>query len=101
MPKKQPRRSAKPKAKRQKRKDDNKKGVIISQKRDKKIGAFLTQKVPFPFQSAKHYEDYNRNPLGKEWNTGNMYAKLNRPTVEVKDGLFVQPLRRQDLVDET
>ena len=56
----------------------------------------MAQKVPFPFNNAKQYETYNRNPLGKEWNTLKMYSALSKPAVDIKEGLLIEPLSKKD-----
>jgi U3 small nucleolar RNA-associated protein 14 len=74
------------------RKDRNLQFVIINEKRDKKFaGKYLTNKVPFPYQTREQYEAMIRNPLGREWNTTAVHQTLNKPRIKTRAGQVIDP----------
>jgi U3 small nucleolar RNA-associated protein 14 len=48
--------------------------------------------VPYPFKTREQYEASLRNPLGKEWNTHEVFQKLTMPRVTTKMGAIIDPL---------
>ncbi len=73
------------------RKDSHLAGVIISEKRDKKLAKYQADKVPYPFTSREQYERSLRTTVGPEWNTPSTFSELTRP--DVRDSLRVLQLR--------
>ncbi|CAJ0747761.1 3902_t:CDS:10 [Entrophospora sp. SA101] len=67
-----------------KRKDSKLKHVVINEKRVKKAKKYLSTNVPYPFKNTNQYEHSLHTPLGKEWNTVEVYQKLNKPRVITK-----------------
>jgi U3 small nucleolar RNA-associated protein 14 len=84
---------AKPAAPVQPRKDANLKSVIINEKRDKKVAKYLIDAVPYPFTSREQYERSIRAPVGKEWNTTNVHEKMVKPSVIVRPGTIINPIK--------
>eukprot|EP00835_Amoeboradix_gromovi_P003827 NODE_269_length_12236_cov_0.516932.p1 type:complete len:596 gc:universal NODE_269_length_12236_cov_0.516932:6510-8297(+) len=75
------------------RHDRKREKVIIREKRSKLVDKYLIKKIPYPYKSAKEYEGVLNCPSGKEWNTHNNYAKVNKPRVETRLGKIIMPLR--------
>ncbi|CAJ0905488.1 11198_t:CDS:10 [Entrophospora sp. SA101] len=75
-----------------KRKDSKLKHVVINEKRVKKAKKYLSTNVPYPFKNTNQYEHSLHTPLGKEWNTVEVYQKLNKPRVITKLGSIIDPL---------
>lgn len=71
------------------RSDKGKKGVVLSQKRDRKLASHQAAVVPFPFTSAEQYARSIRAPLGKEWNTAAAVEDATRPEVALRAGMIV------------
>ena len=71
------------------RSDKGKKGVVLSQKRDRKLASHQAALVPFPFTSAEQYARSIRAPLGKEWNTAAAVEDATRPEVALRAGMIV------------
>ena len=65
------------------RKDSNLAGVILSEKRDKKLVKYQADKVPYPFTSREQYERSLRTTVGPEWNTLSTFSELTKPDVSV------------------
>jgi U3 small nucleolar RNA-associated protein 14 len=74
------------------RTDRGKSGVVLSQKRDRKLAAHQAATVPFPFTSAEQYARSIRAPLGREWNTAATVEDATRPEVALRAGMIVQPI---------
>ncbi|CAG8469082.1 4136_t:CDS:2 [Ambispora leptoticha] len=74
-----------------KRKDANLKHVIINEKRIKKATKYLATQVPYPYETREQYERSLRNPLGKEWNTYEVFQKMVKPRVITKMGTIIDP----------
>ncbi|CAG8607857.1 2819_t:CDS:10 [Paraglomus brasilianum] len=75
-----------------KRKDAKLKHVIINEKRVKKATRYLATKVPYPFETREQYEASLRAPIGREWNTQEVYQKMIKPRVITKMGTIIDPL---------
>lgn len=95
------------------RKDAKLSKVIINEKRIKKvrpnysalqwqlltlhlhtqIEKYEITQVPFPFQNMEQYERSIRAPMGKEWNTRDVFQKLTKPRVLTKLGTVIDPLK--------
>ena len=52
-----------------KRKDAKMKGVVISEKWDRRSQKYASATAPFPFDGRDTYERSIRQPLGQEFNT--------------------------------
>ena len=74
------------------RSDTGLKGVVLSQKRDRKLASKQAPAVPFPFTSAEQYERSLRAPLGPEWNTSAAVEEGTRPEVALRRGMMVAPI---------
>ena len=61
--------------------DNDKVGVILSEKRDKKLAKLQAATVPYPFTSREQYERSLRAPVGKEWNTSTTVSYMTKPEV--------------------
>ena len=55
------------------RKDANMKGVIMSERCDKKAAKYSTANLPYPFDSRVTYERHMRQPMGSDFNTTASY----------------------------
>ncbi|KAL9057905.1 MAG: hypothetical protein Q9162_002032 [Coniocarpon cinnabarinum] len=76
-----------------KRKDRNKKNVIISEKGVRKNKKYLADSLPHPFEGKEQYERSLRLPMGPEWNTKEALQSFVKPRVMVKQGI-VKPMRK-------
>lgn len=76
-----------------KRRDAQMKHVIIHEKRAKKVGKLMVDKVPFPFKSREEYERSLNTPVGKEWNPQTNYVSRIRPRIQVKVGSIIDPIK--------
>lgn len=72
------------KAKKIKRKDAGKQGVIIRETMSKTMTELQPREVPFPFTNAKDYEIFIQQPLGSEWNTPMAKQGLTQQTILTK-----------------
>merc|ERR1712113_509390 len=54
---------------------------------------YFVDKVPYPFQNAKQYEQDMRVPTGPEWNTLPTHLQRIKPKMFVKVGAIVPPLQ--------
>ncbi|CAG8573767.1 2092_t:CDS:10 [Ambispora gerdemannii] len=79
-----------------KRKDANLKHVIINEKRIKKATKYLATQIPYPYETREQYERSLRNPLGKEWNTYEVFQKMVKPRVTTKMGTIIDPLEKPE-----
>ena len=78
----------------QKRKDAALKGVVISERFDKKAAKFHAASVPFEYQGARDvYEASLRQPLGRDFNTDKSFRDLTRPTILKDAGVIIDPLQ--------
>jgi len=75
-----------------KKQDNQQKHVIINEKKDKKAAKFTVGQVPYPFKKKDQYEKSLITPVGKDWNSSQMFNKLIRPSVSVKAGTIIEPL---------
>ncbi len=78
---------------RNKRKDKNRKNVIINERVNKKNEKYLADKVPYPYKTWAQYERSLRTPLGQDWNSKSTYRKINTPAVITKFGDVINPLK--------
>lgn len=74
------------------RKDNKLQNVIINEKSIKKSAKYLTEKVPYPYETRAQYERAMRMPIGKEWATQSTMQDLTKPRVIVKPGVVIDPL---------
>ncbi|CAB4446072.1 unnamed protein product [Rhizophagus irregularis] len=75
-----------------KRKDVKLQHVIINEKRIKKAKKYLSTNIPHPFETREQYERSLRTPLGKEWNTQEVFQKIVTPRIITKMGTVIDPL---------
>lgn len=75
------------------RKDFKLKHVIISERMDKKAEKFLAPALPFPFQSRDVFEKSMRMPLGREFNTDQVFRDMIRPAVVKDAGVIIDPIK--------
>ncbi|CAG8783383.1 8620_t:CDS:2, partial [Racocetra fulgida] len=75
-----------------KRQDAKLKHVIINEKRIKKAKKYLSTDIPYPFETREQYERSLRTPIGKEWNTHEVFQKMITPRVITKMGVVIDPL---------
>ncbi len=73
------------------RKDNRLQGVIINEKRNKKVEKYLATSVPFPYHTKEQYSRTLRMPLGKEWLTRTSMQKITKPRVITKSGALIHP----------
>jgi U3 small nucleolar RNA-associated protein 14 len=86
----------KPKPKQTKKRGDaHLKGVMLNEKRDKKFLKYKTGRLPGPFTKPEQFEAFNAQPLGREWNTMRTFTEVNRPAVETRQGLVIEPIKRK------
>ncbi|GME84577.1 unnamed protein product [Ambrosiozyma monospora] len=78
---------------RDKRKDKNKKQVIINERVNKKNVKYMASSVPYPFETREQYEKSLRMPLGQEWVSKETHQKSVMPKVVVQFGDVVNPLK--------
>ncbi|KAI7870389.1 small-subunit processome [Spinellus fusiger] len=76
----------------EKRKDNKLANVIINERKNKKAEKYQVTHVPFPFQNMEQYERSLRAPVGKEWNTRDVFQKMTKPKVMTKLGTVIDPL---------
>ncbi|KAG9301666.1 hypothetical protein G9A89_016737 [Geosiphon pyriformis] len=77
-----------------KRQDGKLKHVIINEKRIKKATKYLATKLPHPYETCYQYEKSLLNPLGKEWNTHQVFQKIVKPRIITKMGAVIEPLEK-------
>ncbi|MFH4984267.1 hypothetical protein AB6A40_010976 [Gnathostoma spinigerum] len=82
------------KAKAKKRKDDNKRGLIISEAIDNSIEKLQPRSVPFPYTTVEDYEAVVRQPIGKDWNPQMVHQNLIQPSVTTQAGKVIRPISR-------
>ncbi|CAG8630072.1 15839_t:CDS:10, partial [Gigaspora rosea] len=75
-----------------KRQDAKLKHVIINEKSIKKAKKYLSTDIPYPFETREQYERSLRTPVGKEWNTNEVFQKMITPRVVTKMGVVIDPL---------
>ena len=74
------------------RKDAKMKNVIINQKHDKVASQFTLAKAPREF-TKEQYNATLRVPMGKDWNTFSIHKAVIRPSVTVKKGAIIDPIK--------
>ncbi|KAK7203810.1 small-subunit processome [Myxozyma melibiosi] len=74
------------------RKDHKLQNVIINEKSIKKSAKYMTEKVPYPYETRAQYERAMRMPIGKEWSTQSTLQEATKPRVIVKPGVVIDPL---------
>ena len=75
-----------------KRKDDGKKNVIITQRKNKKLDAKRIERVPYPFTNPHQLERSIAQPIGKEWNSVKTFEEMSTAKVSTKAGTIIQPM---------
>ncbi|KAG7888670.1 hypothetical protein KL908_005030 [Ogataea polymorpha] len=78
-----------------KRKDKNKKGVIVNERVNKKNAKYQAGSVPYPFETMEQYERSLRQPIGQEWTSREIHQKLTMPKVIAKHGSVIAPMKRE------
>lgn len=58
-----------------------------------KTSRYLVSEVPYPFTSREQYERSLRQPIGGEWNTSQSVRDMTRPSVMVRAGAVVAPMK--------
>lgn len=53
----------------------------------------MVSEVPYPFTSREQYERSLRQPIGGEWNTSQSVREMTRPSVMVRAGTVVAPMK--------
>ncbi|XP_066518447.1 U3 small nucleolar RNA-associated protein 14 homolog A [Hoplias malabaricus] len=82
------------------RKDQKRPDVIISEKRNVSVAAHQVSVLPFPFQNSSQFESCIRSPVGQTWNTQIAFKKLTAPRVVTQLGAIIDPMSREDLLQE-
>ena len=59
----------------------------------KKSIQYLVPQVPHGFENRDQYERTIRMPIGKEWNTQNVYLEKIAPRIQKKLGHAIQPIK--------
>ncbi|CAG8600169.1 9919_t:CDS:10 [Dentiscutata erythropus] len=54
---------------------------------------YLSTDIPHPFETREQYERSLRTPIGKEWNTNEVFQKMITPRVVTKMGVVIDPLK--------
>jgi U3 small nucleolar RNA-associated protein 14 len=83
-------------SKEEERKDSKLKNVILLEKKNKHNSKYTLPKVPHPFQTKEQYERTLSNPIGKEWNTTQIFKKLIQPQIEIKPGRVIEPITMEN-----
>ncbi|KAG7817482.1 hypothetical protein KL909_005270 [Ogataea angusta] len=78
-----------------KRKDRNKKGVIVNERVNKKNAKYQAGSVPYPFETMEQYERSLRQPIGQEWTSREIHQKLTMPKVIAKHGSVIAPMKKE------
>uniref|UniRef100_A0A0N5B072 proline--tRNA ligase n=1 Tax=Syphacia muris TaxID=451379 RepID=A0A0N5B072_9BILA len=87
-------------AKQKKRRDQDRFGIIISEKADNSIEKVQPRGVPFPYTTVEDYEAVTSQPIGKEWNVFNVFHNLTKPAVSTKSGRVIKPLDKNSVLKE-
>lgn len=81
------------------RRDAGLMGVLISEKRDKKLAsAHQAIAIPHPFRTREEYEASLRQPLGREFNTLAATTALTKPEWVTKAGVIIAPIQHSTIV---
>ncbi|KAH3671280.1 hypothetical protein OGAPHI_000503 [Ogataea philodendri] len=78
----------------EKRKDKNKRGVIINERVNKKNAKYQAGAVPYPFETMEQYERSLRQPIGQEWTSRDTHQRLTMPKVIAKHGSVIAPMKK-------
>jgi U3 small nucleolar RNA-associated protein 14 len=79
-----------------KRQDKVKPGVIISERRVKRLAnQFMVAQIPYPYTSREEYERAMVGAIGREWNVTSSFKSLTRPEVITRAGKIIQPLSKK------
>ena len=76
-----------------KRKDAKLNNVIINEKRDKKAAKYMVKELPYPYTNAAQFNRAHINPIGREWNTADIFKRLITPAVTTKMGANIEPIK--------
>lgn len=76
------------------RKDAKLQHVVINEKRMKQAKPYMSQSVPYPFESKEQYERSLSNPIGPEFTTRTNFQKRIMPHVVKTQGKVVAPMER-------
>jgi U3 small nucleolar RNA-associated protein 14 len=82
----------KPDLPKRKRQDDDKKGVIMNEKRVKRTAKYQIENIPYPFVSREQYDQAMSGSIGKEWNVTSAVKELTRKEVITRAGKIIKPL---------
>jgi len=77
----------------EKRKDAKLNNVIINEKRDKKAAKYMVKELPYPYSNADQFDRAHINPIGREWNTADIFKRLITPAVTTKMGANIEPIK--------
>lgn len=92
-PKKLPKRLQAPEKKQIKRRRDNElKTVIISEKRIKKNTQYCVDVIPYPYTSREQYEKAMAGAIGREWNVTSAVKNMTRPEIVTRAGVMINPI---------
>ena len=92
-PKKLPKRLQAPEKKQVKRRrDDELRTVIISEKRIKKNAQYCVDVVPYPYTSREQYEKAMGGAIGREWNVTSAVKNMTRPEIVTRAGIMIKPI---------
>jgi U3 small nucleolar RNA-associated protein 14 len=99
-PRKLPKKLEPPKKKKEdesrKRKDEGKPGVIVNQKRLKKMANnYMLGDVPHPYASRAEYEQAMLGGVGREWNVTSSFKSMTRPEILTRSGKIIQPISKK------
>lgn len=78
----------------EKRQDAKLQHVIINEKRMKQAKPYMSQSVPFPFETKEQYERSLSLPIGPEWTTRTSFQKQITPHVIKKQGQVIAPMQK-------
>ena len=82
----------KPDLPKRKRQDDDKKCVIMNEKRVKRTAKYQIENIPYPFVSREQYDQAMSGSIGKEWNVTSAVKELTRKEVITRAGKIIKPL---------
>ena len=82
----------KPELSKRKRQDDDKKFVIMNEKRVKRTAKYQLENIPYPFVSREQYDQAMSGSIGKEWNVTSAVKDLTRKDIITRAGKIIKPL---------
>merc|ERR1711872_36618 len=82
----------------EKRRDENRKHLIINADKDSKIRAHKVAKLPYQFSSVSDFEASIRAPVGDTFIPRTAFLRMVQPKVRTKMGEVIQPMDRSVLL---